>query len=261
MNKIKSFILAAIIFSSLTGSAQVSKDPNFDIYILIGQSNMAGRGVVTPEFEKEGNPRVFMLNKENTWVLAKNPMHFDKPLVVGVGPGLGFGVAMAEAYPSVKIGLVPCAVGGSPIESWLPGALDPATKTHPYDDAVIRIKEAMRYGTVKGMIWHQGESNSTPAKVKLYMDQLAELITRVRALVGDPNLPFIAGELGRFKPTFDPFNAQIVKLPSIVPFTWVATSENLMHKGDTLHFDSPSAQAFGRRYAVEMLKVQKAAKK
>lgn len=53
-------------------------DDSFDLYLLIGQSNMAGRGEITDEYLKEGHPNVFMLDEENNWVLAKHPLHFDK---------------------------------------------------------------------------------------------------------------------------------------------------------------------------------------
>lgn len=199
-----------------------------------------------------------MLNKDNKWVLAKHPLHFDQP-IAGVGPGLAFGIAMAKAAndPKIKIGLIPCAVGGTPIEHWLPGAYDASTKTHPYDDAVLRIKIAMQYGVIKGIIWHQGEANKTPEKVKLYLAQLKELIERFRALVNNPQLPFIAGELGRFRPEFSGINNVLTKLPAMVPYTAVATAEGLAHRGDTVHFDSPSADELGKRYAKKMLQVQK----
>lgn len=231
-------------------------DPNFELYILAGQSNMAGRGEVTDTYKTAGNANVLMLNKEGKWVQATHPLHFDKP-TAGVGPGLEFGVQMAKANPKAKIGLIPVAVGGSPIESWLPGALDQATGTHPYDDAVARIKLAMQTGVVKGIIWHQGESNSgRPAQVAKYLEQLKELITRFRTLVGNDNLPFVVGELGRYA-TFGNINVEINKLPDALPNTAVATTENLAHKGDNLHFDSPSADELGRRYAAKMLLLQK----
>ncbi|MDB5110555.1 MAG: hypothetical protein JWR67_1669, partial [Mucilaginibacter sp.] len=197
-------------------------DPNFQLYILAGQSNMAGRGYITDEFKNEGDSHVYMLTKDNKWVLAKHPVHFDKP-TAGVGPGLTFGIAMAKDNPKVKIGLIPTAVGGSPIEHWLPGAYDAATKTHPYDDAVERIKFAMQYGVIKGIIWHQGESDSKPEQAKLYMARLKGLIERFRILVNNPKLPFIAGELGHYRPEFANINDEIVNLPAMVPYTAVAT--------------------------------------
>jgi len=248
-------LLLISLLGTLSTYAQ-QPDPNFELYILAGQSNMAGRGYITDEYKTAGNDRVFMLTKDGKWVQAKHPLHFDKP-TAGVGPGLAFGIEMAKANPKVKIGLIPTAVGGSPIESWLPGALDRATNTHPYDDAVERIKLAMQSGVIKGIIWHQGESNSNrPDQVKKYLEQLKELIGRFRALAGNPNLPFVAGELGRYRP-FGNINEEINKLPSVVPYTAIATTENLVHRGDTLHFDGPSADELGRRYAAKMLMLQK----
>ena len=254
-----------LVFCLLSGVGQVgaqapaahpSPDPNFHLYLLMGQSNMAGRGPITEALQNVGNARVFMLNATGEWVLARHPVHFDKPKVAGVGPGLSFGVAMAEANPSIRIGLVPCAVGGTAISRWQPGAYDDITKTHPYDDAVLRIQNAMGYGVVKGLLWHQGEADSNPTAAAAYLPKLSEFIGRVRLLTGQPELPVVVGELGRFKENNISFNAQLLHLPDAVPHTAVATSENLVDKGDQTHFDGPSADEFGRRYAVLMQALQ-----
>lgn len=237
-------------------SAQTQPDPNFHLYILMGQSNMAGRGVITDSLKKEGNARVFMLDKNGDFIPAKHPVHFDKPRVAGVGPGLAFGIKMAQDNPKVKIGLIPCAVGGSPIDHWQAGAYDEATKTHPYDDAVLRIKNAMKFGVIKGVLWHQGESDSSPEKSAVYLKKLEELILRVRKLSGNPHLPFIVGQLARYRPIYQNINTQLEKLPAEVPFTALVSSERLTHKGDTTHFNGPSADEFGRRFAIKMEKVQ-----
>lgn len=231
-------------------------DPAFHLYLLMGQSNMAGRGPITEALQAVGPARVFMLNAAGEWVPARHPVHFDKPKVAGVGPGLSFGVAMAEANPTVKIGLVPCAVGGTAISRWQPGAYDDITKTHPYDDAVLRIQNAMRCGVAKGMLWHQGEADSNPAAAAAYLPKLSALIGRVRLLTGQPELPVVAGELGRFKENSFKFNAQLLHLPDVVPRTAVATSENLADQGDQTHFDGPSAAELGRRYAAQMQALQ-----
>ena len=233
-------------------------DPNFHIYLLMGQSNMAGRGPITDSLRDEGNDRVFMLNARGEWVPARHPLHFDKPQVAGVGPGLSFGIQMAESNPTVRIGLVPCAVGGTSISRWQPGAYDDATKTHPYDDAVQRIENAKQCGIVKGMLWHQGESDSNPNAAAAYLPKLVELIGRIRQLTGQPNLPVVAGELGRYKDVYGPINAELHKLPATVPHTALTTSEGLIDKGDLTHFDGVSADTFGRRYAVQMMQLQAA---
>ena len=232
-------------------------DQHFELYVLIGQSNMAGRGALTEALKAEGNDSLFSLNKEKQWVIARHPLHFDKPAVVGVGPGLTFGIEMVKANGGKRIGLIPCAVGGSPIEHWLPGAFDSATNTHPYDDAVARIAVAMKQGVIKGVCWHQGESNSQPGKAVEYLTQLTALITRLRELTGNPRLPFVAGELGRFLSTADNINQQLALLPKLVPFTAVVSSAELADKGDHLHFDAAAANELGKRYALAMQALQK----
>ncbi|RZL16692.1 MAG: hypothetical protein EOO89_11175, partial [Pedobacter sp.] len=149
-----------------------------------------------------------------------------------------------------------CAVGGTSIERWQPGAYDESTNTHPYDDALIRIKTAMRSGIIKGIIWHQGEANSSDEKSAKYLTQLKMLIGRLRKEVGNPELPFIVGELGRYRARYALINSQLAKVPGLIPFTELATSENLVHKGDSTHFDGPSANELGHRFAQKMLEVQ-----
>lgn len=236
--------------------AQQSSQEKVHIYILMGQSNMAGRGKVTDDYAKQGHPRVMMFNQAGEWVPAKHPLHFDKPKVAGVGPGLAFGIAMANANPDAVIGLVPCAVGGTPIAKWAPGVYDDKTHTHPYDDAAARIRKAMETGVIKGVIWHQGEGDSNPASASVYLEKLESLIGRVRTLVGNPALPFVVGQLARYRKNYQLINEELLKLPGTVPYTTVVSSEGLWHLGDGTHFDSPSASAFGRRFAKSMLTLQ-----
>lgn len=228
-----------------------------DIYILMGQSNMSGRGVMATEDRIVENQKVLMLTKSLKWTPAKNPLHFDTG-GAGVGPGLAFGLAMQQANKDIEIGLVPTAVGGTGIDVWQPGALDIETQTHPYDDAEKRIIEAMKSGTIKGILWHQGEEDSKQAyTTENYMPKLKTLVSRIRTLVGDPNLPFVVGELGRFKQNLIDFNKVIVKVPLEITHTAVASSDGLLDKGDNLHFNTASAKILGERYAEKMLFLQK----
>ena len=232
------------------------RDSTFHIYILMGQSNMAGRGPLTEEYRSIHHDRVQMFTKDQQWVPAQHPVHFDKPKAAGVGPGLSFGMEMAEANPGVTIGLVPCAVGGTTISKWAPGAFDENTKTFPYNDAVARIMEAMKYGVIEGVIWHQGEGDSNAASAPRYIGRLSELINRIRTVVGNPDLPFVVGELGRYRPNYALINNLLPQVPFVVPHTTVVSSEGLWHHGDGTHFDSPSATEYGRRYAAGMLTLQ-----
>lgn len=245
-----------------------AQEKTFDLYLLIGQSNMAGRGFVEAQ-DTIIYPNVFSLNKNNEWVPAQDPIHFDKS-VAGVGLGRTFGIEMAKANPDKKIGLIPCAVGGSPIDSWKPGAFDEATKTHPFDDMKIRLKIALETGTLKGILWHQGESDSNPEKCNVYGEKLETLIQQVRVLGQNENAPFVAGEFGRFKiksnkklhPNLRPAPAEVVKngTKQVVKKDGNAAfvkSNGLHHKGDNTHFDAKSYRIFGRRYAKAMQKLQK----
>ena len=101
-------------------ASQLPPKEKFEIYLLIGQSNMAGRGKVDPATNK-AHPRVLKLDKQGKWVPATDPLHFDKPKIAGVGPGSGFGPVIAEAKPGVTIGLIPAAVGGTPLSRWVKG--------------------------------------------------------------------------------------------------------------------------------------------
>lgn len=247
------FLLLILLFFSGTMALCQKGSTPVDIYILMGQSNMAGRGKVTDSLGKLRRSNLVALDSNFNWVEACHPVHFDKPGIAGVGPGLSFGIVMAEAAPGTKVGLVPCAVGGTSIEKWMPGAYDEATRTHPYDDAVKRIKYAMTQGTIKGVLWHQGEANSAPGKGDHYLEKLEELIRRVRTLVGNSNLPFIAGELGTFREQYKTINARLNQLPSRVKFTAIVPSEGLTDKGDKTHFDGPSADELGKRFAEALI--------
>lgn len=245
--------LAVLVFS---GCALKKNDnqSKMDIYLLMGQSNMAGRGKLS-SVEVAPNQKVLMLTKDLQWVPAKNPVHFDKPTMAGVGPGLAFGGVMQQSLKK-QVGLVPTAVGGTSIDSWVPGGYDKATKKYPFDDAKERIIKAMQYGTIRGVIWHQGEADSDPEGAAVYLSKLEKLIERVRALTKSPNLPFVAGELGRFKANAANINDKLKQLPALVPYTRVVSSDGLSHKGDQLHFDAASANLLGLRFAEQMIKLQ-----
>ncbi len=203
--------------------------------------------------DKKPHPRVLTLDKAGTWTPAIDPLHFDKS-AAGTGLGKTFGIQVAEANPGITVGLIPCAVGGSPIDSWKPGEFYSPTKSHPWDDALRRAKLALKSGVLKGILWHQGESDSTATLAPAYAAKLHDLIQRLRAEFNAPDVPFIAGQMGQFPDS--PWNAahrQVDQahqdLPARVPHTAFVSSAGLQHKGDKVHFDAASLREFGRRYA------------
>ena len=259
------FLLIAILSCPLFLSAQ--NEP-CDLYLLIGQSNMAGRGIV----EKQDSiiyPHVLTLSKENKWIPAQDPIHFDKS-VAGVGLGRTFGIEMAKVNPEAIIGLIPCAVGGSPIDAWKPGGYHEQTGTYPYDEMEKRLKFALKSGKLKGILWHQGESDSNPEKCYEYKEKLEKLVQQVRILGENENAPFVAGEFGQFRmksnkeqyPELKPSPAEVVMkatkevMQSDENAAFIKTN-GLKHKGDFTHFDANSYRILGKRYAEAMLKLQK----
>lgn len=260
---IRPLICLLALFVSVFAAAEDAPLPakdKFHLFLLVGQSNMAGRGVVEAQ-DVVVNPRVLMLSKEGKWVPAVDPMHFDKA-AAGVGLGKTFGQIIAEANPGVTIGLIPCAVGGSPIDTWKPGVFYPATKSHPWDDMVKRVELALPAGTLKGILWHQGESDSQAGLAETYAAKLSDLVKRLRELVKAPEVPFIAGQMGVFdEAPWSPEKVLVDKahreLPKEVPHTAFVTAEGLHHKGDKVHFDSAAYRELGKRYAAEFLKMTK----
>jgi hypothetical protein len=220
---------------------------HMQLFLLIGQSNMAGRGKVEPTDEVT-HPRIFMLTKEREWVLAKDPLHFDKP-VAGVGPGLGFARTLLAADAGITVGLIPCAVGGTALDKWKAGG-------ELYTAAVARAREAMKRGTLAGILWHQGESDKTHEQITTYGDRFAAMVAQLRKDLGAENVPVIMGELGRFRPAHAEFNAALPGISRQVPRCSYVTTEDLADRGDRLHFDTPSQRMLGQRYAAAFLKLK-----
>jgi len=181
-----------------------------------------------------------------------DPISFDKK-IAGVSLGRTFGIEMAQANEDVKIGLIPCAVGGTPIRRWQQNG-------DLYQAALKRAKLAQKVGVIKGILWHQGESDSgNEDTAKIYEQQLHAMIAAWRKDLGNEKISVVVGELGQFfkrakhKSTVD--NALKV-LPNKVKHTAWVTSEGLGHKGDVVHFNAAAYREFGKRYASKIKSLQ-----
>ena len=242
-----------LLLARLVAAAAETPSEGLQVFLLIGQSNMAGRGTVEAQ-DRAPHPRVFMLTRALTWVPAVDPMHFDKPERIGTGLGRTFGLELAKGEPSTIIGLVPAAFGGSSLDEWAPG------QPH-YVNAVARMKEALKHGKLAGILWHQGESDSAPAKAATYDERFARMIAQLRVDLGAQEIPVIVGETGRFRPDGAAVNAALARLPELVPHCAFVSAEGLVDQGDRLHFDSASFRELGRRYAVAWQALQSDSKK
>jgi len=242
---VTSAALIVVMVVSVQGQVDVSKE-KLHVYLLIGQSNMAGRAPFT-EDEAKAIPRCFLLNGEDKWEPATNPFNRYSTIRKGLGmqkmnPGYWFAQRMLEAEPGISLGLVVNAKGGTRIEQWGKG-------TKFYDDAVRRAKAAQKTGTLKGILWHQGESNQ--GNPDGYLGQLEKLVKDLRNDLGTPDLPFVAGQVK----DLEPINKQIAKLPETVDATGFVSSEHLTTM-DRWHFDAKSMKTLGEGYAEEILKLQ-----
>jgi hypothetical protein len=247
---------ADLRLESRVGEALPPKD-RLHLYLLIGQSNMAGRGTLDTE-QRISRRGVLKFSPRNAWTVGVEPLHFDKPAVAGAGLGMSFARAMADADPQITVGLIPCAVGGTPLERWVKGK-------DLYQQALERARLAQKNGIIKGILWHQGEGDSgNEDKARSYAERLAGMIADLRADLGAGEVPFVAGKLGEFlakekegQPSFWPVvNAQLATIPGRAPRTAVVESTGLKHRGDGVHFDTPSLREFGMRYAEAMKKLQ-----
>lgn len=244
-------VCGPLVWGEARAEEAAAATEEMDIYLLIGQSNMAGRGPITDDV-RAPLERVFLFTgkPDNEWVPARNPLNIHSTIHRGagmqkVGPGYGFARRMAEAQPAARIGLVVNARGGTAIAEWMPG-------TPFFADAVARTRQAAAHGRVRGILWHQGEGDI--GRAGTYLDSLATLIAALRQELNAPELPFVAGQLSEDVPVRKPFNTMLLALPEKVPFTAVVRSDGT-RAFDRTHFDTPSQLLLGERYAEEMLKL------
>jgi hypothetical protein len=241
----KPFVLT--IAAAMVLSGQTAPAPR-DLFLLIGQSNMAGRGVVE-EQDRRPLPHIFMLNKETAWVPAVDPVHFDKPEIAGVGLARSFARVLATGDTSASIGLIPAAFGGTSLDEWKAGG-------KLYEEAVRRAKFAMRSGKLRGILWHQGEADSGKKELAAtYRERFSAMIAQLRSDLDAPAVPVVVGELGEFlSEGHYPFaalvNEHLALIPVTVPHSAFVSSAGLTSNPDRIHFDARSQREFGRRYAL-----------
>ena len=275
-SKLNLLITIALLHILFFNSSTFAQDPNFHIYLLFGQSNMEGMGTIESQ-DRTTNSRVKVLQDQDCsnlnryygrWYTAAPPLNrcWSK-----LGPGNTFGNAMAEAMPStVTIGLFPTAYSGCDIAFFQKSAplgkafsktgvaADiPSQFTGGYAWMLDMAKKAQKEGVIKGIIFHQGETNTNDPNWKV---KVQEVVADLKKDLGLSDIPFLAGELlyKEYKSCCSSHNVEINKLPGLIKNSYVISASGLPG-ADEAHFTSASYRILGKRYAEKMLTLVKGA--
>jgi hypothetical protein len=214
---------------------------------MIGQSNMAGRGFIH-EVPPIYNERIQML-RNGRWQMMAEPINYDRP-VSGISLAGSFADAWCRENEEDIIGLIPCAEGGSSIDEW---AVDGALFKH----ALQETKFAMQNSELSGVLWHQGESDSSNGNYKVYYQKLLLIFTALRKELDAPNIPFIMGGLGDFLgkegfgkhcTEYELMNQELQKYAFEQDDCYFVTASGLTSNPDGIHIDAISQRKFGLRY-------------
>ena len=213
-------------------------------FLLIGQSNMAGRGDIG-DVPPVGNPSLRVL-RNGRWQRLFVPVNPDRPF-----SGVCLAESFADAYQrdhGVEVGLIPCADGGTRIDQWLEGTL-------LFDHAVMQVRLAERTSTLAGVLWHQGEGDSNPALWQSYGGKLETFYSALSRALRLEDVPFLAGGLGDFlkdfpslRDHFRDIDRQIRLFAGAHPMTGYVPADGLPGKPDNLHFSAAGLREFGLRY-------------
>ena len=265
-------LFIGLLLCSIGASAQ---DPDFHIYLCFGQSNMEGHTKYEAQDTLSVNDRFQVLEavdcpslnrKKGKWYTAVPPLcRCD----TGLTPADYFGRTLVANLPdSIKVGVINVAVGGCKIELFDKENYEPFVKQapswmknfiqqyggNPYARLVEMAKIAQNTGVVKGILLHQGESNTGdttwPSQVKTVYDNLIDDLNL------DPDeVPLLAGEVVSADQhgVCASMNTIIDKLPETIPNSYVISSEGCPAISDSLHFTAEGYRMLGKRYGEKML--------
>ncbi len=269
--------ITILITAMLTMLTQ-AQDANFHVYLCFGQSNMYGSAKVE-EVDKKAPERLQMMAStvhEKTgrnlgqWYTATPPLSHP---YAGLSPADYFGRTMVAAMPEhITIGLVNVAIGGCDIrlfdrklytqhrdtyqEDWFQNIVRDYGG-NPYVRLVCLAKLAKEKGVIKGILLHQGETNTGDKEWPLYVKTVYENLLEDLGLRAE-EVPLIAGEVVHENQDgiCSAMNPIIRTLPDVIPTAHVVSSDGCTEGGDQVHFDSAGVRKLGKRYADAMLKAQ-----
>lgn len=218
-------------------------------FLLIGQSNAAGRGSLADAAPLDTCDGRLLVARNGLWLKMFRPVNPDRKFS-GTCLSETFAKAYAEANPDVQVGIIPCADGGTRLDEWQPGEI-------LFDNAVHCAKLAMRTSRLMGILWHQGESDCEPALYPLYAEKLQRMIVGLRAALGMPEIPILLGGLGEFLKdhaerdflkNYVHINDALQRVADADPRCAYVSAVGLTGNPDNLHFNAASLATFGYRY-------------
>ncbi|WP_205728641.1 sialate O-acetylesterase [Flavobacterium sp. J27] len=214
---------------------------------MIGQSNMAGRGFLK-EVPFIYDEHIKML-RNGRWQTMVEPINYDRPNA-GVGLTSSFAAAWRLKNRTNKIGLIPCADGGTSLDDWnVDGIL--------FKNAVFQSKLAQKTSELHGILWHQGENDCQPTNAKNYGKKFSTIIQTLREELEVPNIPLIVGGLGdyltkgiygEYFKSYSIVNEELEKMAKNTPNCNFVTASGLNANPDGIHMDASSQRIFGIRY-------------
>jgi len=278
-------IMGAVFGSTLLSlmlatTVNAAPDPNFHIYLAFGQSNMEGQGDISNEDRNVDERFQVMWAADNgscnqgmskgKWSKAVPPLAHCNG--AKLGPADYFGRTMVQKTDSkIKVGIIEVAVAGCSIklfdkdnyssyvnsqrgQDWMIQRIN-AYGGNPYGRLIEMAKKAQENGVIKGIIFHQGETDAGdgnwPSAVKKVYDNIIKDLG-----LGD-DIPFLAGEVLR-SGVSSGANQNIAKLPQQSKNFYVISSEGFnqaLGDGQNVHFTSQEYRDFGKRYAEKMIEV------
>ena len=265
-------LLMGLLFLSQSGFAQ---DKNFYIFLCFGQSNMEGNAKVEPQDTVNVDSRFQVMEavdcpslnrKMGQWYTAVPPLCRCR---TGLTPADYFGRELLANLPNkARVGVINMAVGGCKIELFDKDQYESYVTTvpvwmknfineydgNPYGRLVEMAKLAQKDGVIKGILLHQGESNTNDSlwtkKVKVVYDNLMKDFK-----LKPRKIPILAGETVNADQggIYASMNRIIATLPQTIKNAYVISSTGCTDAADNLHFNAAGYRELGKRYAVQML--------
>lgn len=218
-------------------------------FLLIGQSNMAGRGLIEEAVPVDNTNIKIMRN--GRWQKMFRPINPDRRFS-GVSLAESFAEKYAQKY-GVEVGLICCADGGTSLDQWRKGEI-------LYDNAVFHLQMARRTSAIAGILWHQGEGDCSKELSATYEERFLQFLDDFRADTGTENIPFVTGGLGDFLSecklsceliNYLKINQAFKNAAGKRRLVAFADATGLTANPDNLHFNAKSLHEFGLRYFEE----------